>query len=129
MATLHVVERDGKQLITDNVLPTDILCKRDNKPEVLDIVCPGCKGRYHETTEAYKSDIAPNGSMFRLKEPYRTAWRWSSFSEQSHVRQGDLDCPSCGAPYLSGGRVLIAHKVPLPKKKRKYIKKEKAEAL
>ena len=74
----------------------------------LDIICPGCKSRFHETTKLYAEDTTPNGSMFRLKEPYRTSWRWSSFPEQSHVTLGGLECPSCGASYLVHGRVLTS---------------------
>lgn len=73
-----------------------------------DIICPGCKGRFHETTEKYTEDTTPNGSMFRLKEPYRTSWRWTSFPEQSHVTLGALECPGCGASYLVHGRVLTS---------------------
>jgi len=89
-----------------------------------DVICPGCKGRFHETTDQYTEKITPDGSMFRLKEPYRTSWRWSSFPERSHVTLGALECPGCGASYLVNGRVIVMDQLgkPMSVKKGKITK-------
>ena len=90
-----------------------------------DVVCPGCKGRFHETTDKYTEETTPNGSMFQLKDPWKS-WRWSSFPEQSHVTLGALECPGCGASYLVQGRVIIIEQNYGPVKKKELSpKKEK----
>ena len=97
---------------------------------IFDVICPGCKGRFHETTDKFTEETTPNGSMFRLKEPYRTSWRWTSFPERSHVSLGALECPGCGASYLVKGRVIIigrggsAEKERPPQKKKKPVSKK-----
>jgi DNA-directed RNA polymerase subunit RPC12/RpoP len=74
------------------------------KGEGFDVVCPGCKGRFHETTEYYDGDLTSRGHMFRLKSKYGPAgFNWSSFYNSTDIKSGDLECPSCGAPYCSGG--------------------------
>ena len=99
---------------------------------MFDVICPGCKGRFHETTNQYTEKAMPNGSMFRLKEPYRTSWKWTSFPERSHVFQGALECPNCGASYLVKGRVITvgqkngsAEKKESPPEKKKSVSKKK----
>ncbi len=103
----------------------------------LDVICPGCKKQFHETTDRYTDETTPNGSMFRLKEPYRTSWKWTSFPEHSQTILGALECPGCGASYLVGGRVITVGRrnepakkeEPPPKKKKSVLKKEPPEAM
>jgi len=71
-----------------------------------DILCRGCGGRYHQTTDKFRSNVMPTGDMFRLKAGY-VANGWTSFPEHSGITDGGLECPGCGAPYLSGGRVRV----------------------
>jgi len=99
-----------------------------------DVICPGCKGRFHETTDKYTEEATPDGSMFRLKKPWRS-WRWRSFPEQSYITLGALECPGCGASYLVRGRVLTIgqngaakKKGPPPKKKKLAPKKRPLKA-
>ena len=74
-----------------------------------DVICPGCKGTYHETGELFDSEATSHGAMFRLKPKYGPKGNnWSSFPFNSSMRSGDLECPSCGALYCGGGvRVTV----------------------
>ena len=81
-----------------------------------DVICPGCKGRFHETTEAYDKDKASNGSMFVLKEKYGPkGFNWSTFPCNDSMQSGDLECPSCGAPYCGGGFKVAIDDSEIPK--------------
>lgn len=78
---------------------------------MVDVICPGCKGRFHETTDLFRYNAkSHDGSMFKLKEKYGpNGFNWSSFPNNVGIKYGDLDCPSCGAPYCSGGfKVILA---------------------
>jgi hypothetical protein len=75
-----------------------------------DVICRGCGGRYHETTEKFDGLAMANGSMFRLKPLYQ-GHGWSSFPEHAGMTDGDLECPQCGAPYCVGGRVRLGEDV------------------
>jgi len=84
-----------------------------------DVICPQCKGKFHETTNQYDPSIPANGSMFRLKEPWRS-WRWSSFPGQPFCKGGDIVCPQCGAKYLDDkGRACVVSCDEKPKKGRR----------
>jgi len=66
----------------------------------LDVICPMCKGRYHETTPNFDASKSPDGSMFRLKDKYRKMVPpWESFQETSETRVGGIECPRCSASY------------------------------
>jgi len=69
------------------------------------VICPECRGRYHETTDKFDPEALADGSMFRLKQPYAD-WGWQTFSREPQG-YGVLECPNCGAPYAPGGHVLI----------------------
>ncbi len=72
---------------------------------MVDVICPGCKGHFHETTADFDpAATSHNGSMFKLKKKYGPqGFNWTSFPNNVGIRCGDLECPSCGAPYCSGG--------------------------
>jgi len=77
---------------------------------MVDVICPGCKGRFHETTYLFKLNATSHdGSMFKLKEKYGPkGYNWTSFPNNVGIKCGDLECPSCGAPYCAGGfRVTV----------------------
>lgn len=63
-----------------------------------DVQCPGCGGRYHETTDKFDPDCVVRGDMFKLKEMFRKQG-WDSFLENSGVTGGDISCPECGSSY------------------------------
>lgn len=90
-----------------------------------DVICPGCKSRYHETTDRYDADKVPNGSMLRLKEPWRS-WGWSSFPELDSSVLADLECPGCGVSYLNKDNRLT---VDVPADIDAHIKLMSAEGL
>lgn len=71
-----------------------------------EVVCPGCKGRYHQTTDRFDPDASPNGAMFELMPKYGPdGYNWSSFPNNESMRSGDLSCPWCGASYIVNGKV------------------------
>lgn len=74
-----------------------------------DVICPGCGGRYHETTERFNPDVQPNGTMFTLKEQFGAkGWNWSGFAESESSIGGLLVCPNCDVPYVGqDGRVRL----------------------
>jgi len=89
---------------------------------MVDVICPHCNERYHETTEAYRSDVPPNGSMFRLKAQYRDNG-WMGFPEHDGTIEENVCCPECGGSYIEGGKVrLDLHDSP-PKRSRRGGKK------
>lgn len=69
-------------------------------PKKLDVVCPQCRGVFHETTETYDPERVPNTSMCRLKEPYHS-WGWEDFYSAPGEGSGNMECPGCGAPYVT----------------------------
>ena len=73
----------------------------------LDVICPGCKGVFHETTGAYDPDKQPTPEMCQLKEPYRL-WKWEDFGNLRTGAIGDMVCPQCGYQYAQpGGRLMV----------------------
>lgn len=74
-----------------------------------DVICPGCRGRYHETTDAFDPEAPPNGTMFRLKDQYGPqGYHWSSFAPSLGVIGALLVCPNCDVPYVgNSGRVML----------------------
>lgn len=84
------------------------------KGEGFDVVCPQCKGRFHETTEFFDNRKPANGTMFVLKKRYGVnGYNWSAFPQSGGMRAGDLECPQCGALYCNGG-FYIKHVDPTP---------------
>jgi len=71
------------------------------------VICPGCTGVYHECNERYDPDIPANGTMFRLREPWKS-YGWTDFPKDEHVCFGGLVCPHCDTPYTdSAGKVTL----------------------
>lgn len=69
-----------------------------------DVVCPGCKGVFHETGELFRSDQTSSGAMFSWKPKYGPkGFNWSGFPFNTSMRSGSLECPQCGALYCGGG--------------------------
>lgn len=77
------------------------------RKERYDVVCPHCGGVFHETNDNYENKKAANGSMFTLKPPYSTEYRWEDFPKEVDVQMADIECPWCGGCYLDAtGRVI-----------------------
>ena len=72
----------------------------------LDVVCPGCRERYHETTDTYDPEALAEPHMTRLKERYASIG-WESYSPHAYG-YGCMECPGCGAPYAPSGSLIIA---------------------
>lgn len=91
------------------------------------VICPGCGQSYHQTTPLYDSERPANGSMFELLPQYglRGA-NWTSFPNDSAIRDGDLICPGCGAPYTNGGSRVRLREVALDKARQLHLEQEAA---
>ena len=75
------------------------------------VLCPSCKGLYHETTELYRADEPPHGGMFKLKKRYGPkGFNWDSFPNNSSMRSGSLECPWCGALYGTKPTIIYPNK-------------------
>lgn len=99
------------------------------------IKCPSCCQCYHETTDKFNPDIRPDGSMVRLKEPWRS-WGWSPFGDSEDGREirfaetsatlaSDMNCPGCGSPLAPSGRLTVIEeevKLPEPVEEKKDVK-------
>ena len=80
------------------------------------VKCPGCCQSFHETTDKFNPDVQPNGSMVRLRDPWRK-WGWSpfgdvdsrdiKFAETLCTLVSDMICPGCGSPLAPSGRLTI----------------------
>jgi hypothetical protein len=75
------------------------------KGEGYQVVCPGCKGRFHETTDQFDSSKPSHGAMFKLLPKYKKLL-WQTFPNNSSMRSGALECPDCGSLYCSSGFVV-----------------------
>jgi len=97
------------------------------------IKCPNCGQCFHETTEKFNPDIRPNGSMVRLRQPWR-GWGWSPFggedgrdirfAESEATLCSDLRCPCCGSPLAPGGRLTTVEEPKQEIAKSEVSKKE-----
>lgn len=77
------------------------------KGEGFEVVCPQCRGRFHQTTDKFDNTVAVTGDMLTLKDKYGAkGFNWGTFPESSGMRAGDLECPQCGALYCQGGHYL-----------------------
>jgi hypothetical protein len=78
--------------------------------------CPNCKRIFWETTQTFKPNVTPNGSMLRLLEPWRGN-NWPIFGDGiMPVKNGagtagtvaaELDCPTCLAQLAPSGRLTV----------------------
>lgn len=68
-----------------------------------DVKCRVCKGIYLQTTDKFRSNVRPNGAMFKAVARY---YDWSYFPFHDGSTGGDLVCPACDHVLLdSVGRV------------------------
>lgn len=76
----------------------------------MDVKCPQCKRIYYETTDTYDPNVRPNGSMLRLKEPWKSRG-WSTYgldrADGKSLLAGDMECVGCSAPLAPSGRLKI----------------------
>lgn len=64
------------------------------------IRCLSCAGIFHSVTPLFNTERAWHGAMFKLLPDYGPHGKhWSSFPEESFVRDAELECPGCGSPY------------------------------
>ena len=98
--------------------------KQPVKAKPLDVICPACRGIFHETTEHYDPDRSPNTSMCRLKAPYKS-WGWNDFhSPPPGEGSGNMECPGCGAALVVGSKLVTNGK---PVSRRKAIQTKNTE--
>jgi len=80
----------------------------------LRVKCCSCGKVMHETTDKYKPDVTPNGSMVQLLNPWK-GWRWSAFDDEvrniSSTPANMMCCPSCSAPLVKNGRLTIINDI------------------
>ena len=66
----------------------------------MDVVCKGCTGVFHETTEHFDLSAVWDGTMFRLRRVYGPeGFNWNSFPQDIAIRDADLCCPGCDTVY------------------------------
>jgi len=74
------------------------------------VKCPQCKVSYYETTDKYDPDVSPNGSMLRLRDPWRSMG-WATYGldrgEGPGLLWSDLECTGCSAPLAPSGRLIM----------------------
>jgi len=88
---------------------------------MFDVICHGCRGCYHETTEAFDPDVPPKGHMFKEKPSVKEK-RLYSFQCTKDVQSGYIECPWCNMPYKLNGKYDLKE---IPSKpKRKYTKRK-----
>ena len=76
------------------------------------VKCPGCGGKYHETTEEFDNTRAANGRMFKLLASYGPMGaNWTTFAADEELKFGSLTCPGCGCPYTLGGMYVTVVKM------------------
>jgi len=71
-----------------------------------DVICPGCGGIYHETTEKFNPDTDVNPSMLKLKKKYRD-WGWQDVPPDATCGFGCIECPECGAMMAPDGKLRV----------------------
>ncbi|MEA1928613.1 MAG: hypothetical protein U9N73_10435 [Candidatus Auribacterota bacterium] len=74
------------------------------KDPIMDVICPSCRGVFHQTTKDFnaQSDVTPN--MLVLKEPYLSNG-WDSPPPDPTAGYGSLECPGCGAMLAPNGKL------------------------
>lgn len=74
----------------------------------LRVKCLSCCGIFHETTERFDPFAMLNGTMFKLLPKYGPKGEnWSSFPQDTAIRDADLECPQCGSPYLGNMKLEV----------------------
>ncbi|MFZ2809402.1 MAG: C2H2-type zinc finger protein [Desulfosalsimonadaceae bacterium] len=68
----------------------------------LRIQCPNCKRTDFTTTEKYRADEKPNGSMVKCTLPYKIDWLTLSTTGVS-----EMTCPECLAQLAPSGSLVV----------------------
>ena len=79
------------------------------------IQCVSCKRIIAETTDKFKPDDRPNGSMLQLVEPYKSRGWALDMNWTNSTCCAELFCPECEYPLAPSGRFnLIPPEVSAP---------------
>src|SRR4030043_2033938 len=84
------------------------------RKEGLDVKCPNCRQAYLETTAEYDPAVKANGTMVRLKNPWKKLG-WAPFGDgvsQSHAHKKsrshfNMYCPGCGGMLCRSGFLKV----------------------
>jgi len=79
------------------------------------IQCSSCKKIVAETTDAYKPDVRPNGSMLELAEPYKSRGWDLTMNWTVGTCCAELFCPLCEYPLAPSGRFTLIAEFVCPK--------------
>ena len=71
-----------------------------------DVICPGCRESYHETTRKYKPNRDAHAGMLELKAIYKS-YGWDEPVRDPTAGYGILICPNCEAPLAPSGRLEV----------------------
>ena len=71
-----------------------------------DVICPGCRESYHETTKTYKPNRDANAGMLELKAIYKS-YGWDEPVRDPTAGYGIRICPDCEAPLAPSGRLEV----------------------
>ena len=71
-----------------------------------EVICPGCRESYHETTKSYKPNRDANAGMLKLKDIY-ISYGWDQPPPDPTAGYGFLECPNCSAPLAPSGRLEV----------------------
>lgn len=71
-----------------------------------DVICPGCRESYHETTDSYNPNKDANAGMLKLKDEY-ISYGWDQPPPDPTAGYGLLECPQCLAPLAPSGRLEV----------------------
>ena len=71
-----------------------------------DVICPGCRESYHETTASYYPEKDANAGMLELKDIYKS-YGWDEPVRDPTAGYGILICPDCEAPLAPSGRLEV----------------------
>ena len=71
-----------------------------------DVICPGCRESYHETTKRYNPNRDANAGMLKLKDIY-ISYGWDQPPPDPTAGYGFLECPNCSAPLAPSGRLEV----------------------
>lgn len=71
-----------------------------------DVICPGCRESYHETTRTYNPNRDANAGMLKLKAIYKS-YGWDEPVPDPTAGYGILECPNCSAPLAPSGRLEV----------------------
>ena len=81
------------------------------------IKCPKCKRtNTYLTTDKYNPDIAPNGSMVRLRNPnYKGGLTFGTAKggSNSAIKAQFMECCDCGGMLTFGGKLIVIPEEPV----------------